>query len=328
MEKTLKKTEILCAGEVLFDMISVDRGQTVGESDGFKKRIGGSPFNVCCGLSKLGERCSFFTQLADDSFGKAILAYLNAHAIDTKNTFVKEVAKTSLAFAGVDESGKADYEFYREYTADVSITEDKADRVVFDNCSIFHFGSLAIVDEPGAKTYLKLFEKAVASDVLTAFDPNIREFCIADKEKHLTLISEIIETVDILKLSDEDLYYITGETDPQKALGLLPKTRKRLDFITLGKIGCIIHKNGLIKAVDGYSVDVADTVGCGDSFMAGILKVINNNPFNEETEPFFLMEEAANFAVACAAIVASREGAAVAMPTEEEVYQFIAERAD
>lgn len=328
MEKNLKKTEILCAGEVLFDMISIDRGKTVGESTGFKKRIGGSPFNVCCGLSQLGESCSFFTQLADDSFGKSIMSCLGSHGIDTKYTFIKKGAKTSLAFAGVDEVGKADYEFYREHTADVSITEDKADRVAFDNYSIFHFGSLAIVDEPGAKTYLKLFEKASTSYVLTAFDPNIREFCISDRKKHTSLLMRIIESVDVLKLSDEDLFYITGEQEPEKAVRVLPRNSKRLDFITLGKEGCMIHENSFIKYINGYSVDVADTVGCGDSFMSGILKVINNAFFNEEKDKFLLMEEAANFAVACASIVATREGAANSMPTEQEVYKFIADRAD
>ncbi|MEA1885002.1 MAG: carbohydrate kinase [Thermotogota bacterium] len=328
MGKDSKKTEILCAGEVLFDFISVDRGKGIGESLNFKKRMGGSPFNVCCGLSALGESCSFFTQLGDDSFGKAIYEYLGTRDIDTQYAFVKKGAKTSLAFAGVDESGKADYEFYRENTADVSIKEQAAEQVVFDNISIFHFGSLAIVDEPGAKTYLKLFEKAKTKYVLTAFDPNIRPFCINDKEKYITLAMQIIQRVDVLKCSDEDLYYITGESKPEKALKLLPQNPKRMDFVTLGKEGCLIHHDDAYKYITGYKVDVSDTVGCGDSFMSGILKVINNSFLSDETDRIVLMEEAANFAVACAAIVASREGAADAMPTEKEVYQFIADRAD
>jgi fructokinase len=328
MEKGSKKIEILCAGEVLFDLISVDRGKGIGESLTFKKRMGGSPFNVCCGLSALGESCSFFTQLGDDSFGKAIYKYLETRGIDTQYAFVKKRAKTSLAFAGVDESGKADYEFYRENTADVSINEETVEQVNFDNISLFHFGSLAIIDKPGAKTYLKLFEKAKNKYVLTAFDPNIRPFCIHDKEKYIALAMRIIQTVDVLKCSDEDLYYITGESKPEKALKLLPQNSNRMDFVTLGKEGCLIHFEGNLKVINGYKVDVADTVGCGDSFMSGILKVIRNSFLSDETDRFVLMEEAANFAVACAAIVASREGAADAMPGEKEVYQFIADRAN
>jgi fructokinase len=138
----------------------------------------------------------------------------------------------------------------------------------------------------------------------------------------------IIQTVDVLKCSDEDLYYITGESKPEKALKLLPQNSNRMDFVTLGKEGCLIHFEGNLKVINGYKVDVADTVGCGDSFMSGILKVIRNSFLSDETDRFVLMEEAANFAVACAAIVASREGAADAMPGEKEVYQFIADRAN
>ncbi len=328
MKKDSKNSQILCAGEVLFDLISVDKGKSVGESTAFRKRIGGSPFNVCCGLSALGESCSFFTQLGDDSFGKAINEYLGIQGIDTQYAFIKKGAKTSLAFAGVDESGKADYEFYRENTADVSINEEKVDQVHFDNISLFHFGSLAIVDEPGDKTYRKLFKKVKNNYIPTAFDPNIRPFCIKDRKKYRRLAMEIIETVDILKCSDEDLYYITGEIEPEKALKILPKSSLRMDFCTLGEEGCLIHKEGAIKFIKGYKVDVADTVGCGDSFMSGILKVINNSFLSDETDRFVMMEEAANFAVACAAIVASREGAADAMPSEKEVYQFITDKMD
>ncbi|MFW6263597.1 MAG: carbohydrate kinase family protein, partial [Thermotogota bacterium] len=256
MKKKSQRAQILCAGEVLFDMISVDRGKNVGESSAFQKRMGGSPFNVCCGLSELGESCSFFTQIADDSFGKAINQYLESQGIDTQYIFIKKGAKTSLAFAGVDESGKADYEFYRENTADVCINKEKVNCVNFENFSIFHFGSLAIVDEPGAGTYLNLFEKAKSDYVLTAFDPNIRPFRILDKEMYIHTAMKIIEAVDLLKCSDEDLYYITGECKPEKALKLLPSNPKRMDFVTLGKQGCLIHKEGVAKYINGYTVDV------------------------------------------------------------------------
>lgn len=326
MKVQANKKHIICAGEVLFDMISLDRANSVGESTGFKKRIGGSPFNICCGLAKLGEDCSFFTQIADDSFGKAILSYLNKTGIDIKNTFVSEGMNTSLAFVALDENGKADYEFYRTNTADVSISQDKVDLVDFENCSIFHFGSLSIVDEPGANTYLKLFEKALGTDCLTSFDPNVRQFYIKDPKSYALKVMRIIELVDILKLSDEDLFYITKEAEPQKAVKLLPPNDNRLDFITLGDRGCMIHKNGYSKFIKGYKVEVVDTIGCGDSFMAGILKIINNKGFlNGELDSFDLMFEAASFAVAASAIVASREGAAESVPSKSEVYAFIKE---
>jgi len=319
-----RRKEIICAGEVLFDMISVDAGKSLAESTQFTKRIGGSPFNVCCGLARLGEYCSFFTQIGDDSFGQAIGAYLKDSHIDKKYTFVKNGSNTSLAFAGVDRYGKADYEFYRDHTADVTISLDKADRVDLIDCSIFHFGSLAIVDEPGAQTYLKLFEKAFSYPLLKAFDPNVRSFYIHNREHYLNQVLDIIRSVDILKLSDEDLYYISGENDPVKALNSLPTNPQRMEFVTLGAEGCLIRLGQMVKRIDGYRIDVTDTVGCGDAFMSGILKVINRAGDFDERTAFALMEKAARFAVACSAIVAMREGAADSMPTEKEVNAFIA----
>ncbi len=313
--------EIICAGEVLFDMISKEPGKTVGDTERFEKRIGGSPFNICCGLARLGESVSFFSQIADDSFGKTIKGFLKDGGIDMKNTSVKEGSKTSLAFAAVDSEGKADYEFYRENTADCSIEVEKAEAVKLENCAIFHFGSLGIIDEPGNKAYMRLFERARENGVLTSFDPNVRQFYIKDKTNYIQLVSEIIAKTDILKLSDEDLAYITGIEDPEAALKTLPEKVDRMDFVTLGKAGCLIHKAGRVKKVEGYTVDVADTVGCGDSFMAAILKIINHREA-EQTTKFELMEKAAGFATACSAIVASRHGADT-VPSVEEIKAFM-----
>lgn len=319
--KCMKK-EIISAGEVLFDMISKDNGSSVGDSTRFEKRIGGSPFNICCGLSKLGESVSFFSQIADDSFGKTILNYLKKSDINIKNTSIKRDSKSSLAFASVDGEGKAGYEFYRENTADCSIAVEKAEAVNLDDCSIFHFGSLGIIDEPGNVAYMRLFERAVEKGIMTSFDPNVRPFYIKNKGKYHDTVKSIIERIDILKLSDEDLYYITGIEKSQKALEVLPENPKRLDFITLGKDGCLIHKNGLFKKIDGYTVSVVDTVGCGDSFMAAILRTINNREVFENLSDFELMEYAARFATACSAIVASRQGAD-SVPSVKEIESFM-----
>ena len=93
-EVKLCKKEIICAGEVLFDMISKEPGKTVGDTERFEKRIGGSPFNICCGLARLGESVSFFSQIADDSFGKTIKGFLKDGGIDMKILPLKKGQRT------------------------------------------------------------------------------------------------------------------------------------------------------------------------------------------------------------------------------------------
>jgi len=319
------KKEIICAGEVLYDMISQEPGKTVGDTVRFEKRIGGSPFNICCGLSRLGESVSFFSQIADDSFGKSIETDLKKAGVDLKNTSVKEGSKTSLAFAAVDDEGKADYEFYRDNTADCLISIEQAEAVNLKDCVLFHFGSLAIIDRPGNTAYIRLFNRATEMGVMTSFDPNVRAFYIKDKAEYLDTVDGIIRKTSVLKLSDEDLFYITGINEPEKALEKLPKSTERLDFVTLGKAGCLIHKDGLFKKIEGYSVDVVDTVGCGDAFMAAILKKIRNRDAYKPISDFELMEQAARFATACSAIVATRQGGNT-MPSVTEIGDFMRNR--
>ena len=313
---------VICAGEALFDMISQERGNGIGGTTSFMKRIGGSPFNVCIGVSELGEEVSFFSGIGDDSFGQVLLDFMRQKQINMNNTAIQKRRKTSLAFVAVDHEGKAEYEFYRNGTADVALTEAFAEQVDLTDVTLFHFGSLAILDQPGAKAYLRLFERAKGSGITTTFDPNVRPLYIENKSDYVKLIKDIVERVDVLKLSDEDLEYLTGEKDVRDAVDALPKNEDRLEFITLGKEGSLIHYNEQFEQIPGYKVAVKDTVGCGDSYMAGLIKSLNDMP--ENGGRFELMRKAASFASACSGLVATKEGAATSMPSEKEVRDFMA----
>ncbi|KUK82631.1 MAG: PfkB domain protein, partial [Petrotoga mobilis] len=142
-------------------------------------------------------------------------------------------------------------------------------------------------------------------------------------ESYNNLVKSIVKKVDILKMSDDDLFYITEKRAVNQAITTLSLKKGAILFITLGSQGSLIYKDGIIKRVPGYKVKVVETVGCGDSFMAGILYKLKD--FSKDDLQSISVEELvdyADFANKCAAIVATKQGAANAMPTLTEVRQF------
>ncbi|MGY4687442.1 carbohydrate kinase family protein [Petrotoga sp. DB-2] len=314
---------ILCAGEILFDFISKSPNKGLGESELFEKRPGGSPFNVAVGLAKLGADVSFLTKIAQDQFGKFLFEYLKENGVNTDYSFTAEGLKTCLAFAAVDAQGKAEYEFYRDNAADTRLELKDIANLQYEKFNIFHFGSIALMDEPTSSTLTRLFDNFISRGLLTSFDPNVRKSLLKNKESYNNLVKSIIKEVDILKMSDDDLFYITGKKDVEEAIGTLSISKGSILFVTLGSEGSLVYKDGIIERVPGYKVKVVETVGCGDSFMAGILYKLRD--LSKEDFYSISVEELvdyANFANKCAAVVATKQGAANAMPTLSEVRQF------
>lgn len=314
---------ILCAGEILFDFISKSPNKGLGESELFEKRPGGSPFNVAVGLAKLGADVSFLTKIAQDQFGKFLFEYLKENGVNTDYSFTAEELKTCLAFAAVDAQGKAEYEFYRDNAADTRLELKDIANLQYEKFNIFHFGSIALMDEPTSSTLTKLFDNFISRGLLTSFDPNVRKSLLKNRESYNNLVKSIIKKVDILKMSDDDLFYITGKKDVEEAVSTLSINEGSILFVTLGSEGSLVYKDGIIERVPCYKVKVVETVGCGDSFMAGILYKLRD--LSKEDFYSISVEELvdyANFANKCAAVVATKQGAANAMPTLSEVRQF------
>ncbi len=314
---------ILCAGEILFDFISKSPNKGLGESELFEKRPGGSPFNVAVGLAKLGADVSFLTKIAQDQFGKFLFEYLKENGVNTDYSFRAEGLKTCLAFAAVDAQGKAEYEFYRDNAADTRLELKDIANLQYEKFNIFHFGSIALIDEPTSSTLTRLFDNFISRGLLTSFDPNVRKSLLKNRESYNNLVKSIIKKVDILKMSDDDLFYISGKKDVEEAIRTLSIKEGSILFVTLGSEGSLVYKDGIIERVSGYKVKVVETVGCGDSFMAGILYKLRDL----SKEDFYSISveelvEYAKFANKCAAVVATKQGAANAMPTLSEVRQF------
>ncbi len=300
--------KILCAGEALIDFISMEKGKKLSQVNTFKKRPGGAPFNVAVALSRLKNRVSFLSRISSDSFGSFLIDFMKREGIDTSNVVIDHLHHTTLAFVSIDEGGKPDFEFYGENSADSNLTLDDIKDLKIDEFSAFHFGSISLVRDPTSKTLLDLFERFVGK-VLTFFDPNVRASLIKSRDEFLERIEPVLRKADIVKLSEEDLAYL-GYEDLEEFVRDFGREGK-MTFLTLGKEGSVGYFKGKIYRVKAFvDGEVVDTTGCGDAYMAGLIHVLVRGGDGEE---------AMEFANRLAGVVATRYGAASAMPRVEEL---------
>ena len=318
------KKRIICGGEILYDFISTSRGTGLSGAAEFTKKPGGSPFNIAIGLSRLGMDVSFLVKIGDDEFGGALRDFLIAEGVDMSYVVNGAGHNTTLAMAAVDAMGKAEYRFYRDNSADISLSIDELPPIAPREASAYTFGSLALADNPAGETYMYVFEKMRASGVMTMLDPNVRPLYVSDRPVFKKRVKYLAPLVDILKLSDDDLFWLTRTRSIVEGILRMDCNPAGLVIVTEGSKGARAYWRGETIVVPCRPVEAAETSGCGDSFIAGVMSKLT--PLGRsglaEMTPAFLKNTLV-WANACASIVASRRGAANSMPRASEVEEFL-----
>jgi len=314
---------VLCGGEILLDFLSKDVGKGLADSMLFEKRPGGSIFNVAVGLRRLGVPASLLTKLGGDEFSQGLMSVITEEKINTECLRRDPDLKTTLAFVALNKEGKPEFRFYRENAADTRLTVSEIEHIDPQDYSMYHFGSIALLEKPASDAYLELLDMFHGEKVTTSFDPNIRPSLIHDRKSFLQMFYRVSEVVDILKMSDDDLEYITGLADAREGLRKMPDRTNAVILVTLGKNGAIASCRGQSRHVSTFNrVRVKDTTGCGDAFMAAILSgLLNSGDFTALS--MSRLTDIVTFANAAATIVGTRYGASNSMPRLREVDRFL-----
>jgi fructokinase len=244
------------------------RGLVIGESlidiVGSDEHVGGSPLNVAVGLARLGRDVDFLTYIADDAYGRRIIDYVEAAGVQLVSES-RTAERTSTARATVAEDGSADYVFDLDWR--LSGTPPVAPPL------FVHTGSVAAVQDPGCLAVAALIDTYRISATVT-FDPNVRPSLIADRELAVARIEHLVERSDIVKVSEEDLHWIDPARPPAQIahtwLGLGPA----IVAVTMADRGAVAFCAAGVARVPTRAVRVVDTVGAGDSFMAGLLDAL------------------------------------------------------
>jgi fructokinase len=245
-------TRGLVIGESLIDIV---------ESD---EHVGGSPLNVAVGLGRLGRDVDFLTYIADDPYGRRIIDYVNAAGVQIVSES-RTAERTATARSTIAEDGSADYVFDLDWQ--LSGTPPVAPPL------FVHTGSIAAVQDPGCLAVAALIDTYRVSATVT-FDPNVRPSLIADRELAVARIEHLIERSDIVKVSEDDLRWIDPARPPEQVaqtwLGLGPA----IVAVTMADRGAVAYCAAGVARVPARPVQVVDTVGAGDSFMAGLLDAL------------------------------------------------------
>lgn len=261
---------ILSCGEALIDMLP--RTATTGEAC-FAPYAGGAVFNTAIALGRLGAPSAFFSGVSTDMLGEILADTLEASKVDTQY-LARSDRPTTVAFVKLV-NGQATYAFYDEATAGRMLSVDQLPALPANVAALF-FGGISLVNDPAASTYEALQAREAPSRV-TMIDPNIRPGFIAGKEvEYRARIERMIARADLVKLSDEDLHWLSGPGDlVTLARGILAKGPKVV-FITEGAKGARAVTAAQDRFVAATPVKVADTVGAGDTFNAGVLAALHS----------------------------------------------------
>lgn len=297
---------ILSCGESLIDMLP--RTSTEGEA-AFAPYAGGAVFNTAIALGRLGAPAGFFSGLSTDMMGEILISTLEASKVDT-SLCARSNRPTTLAFVKLV-NGQATYAFYDENTAGRLLALSDLPTLTPDVNALF-VGGISLVNDPAASTYEAL-QAREAPHRVTMIDPNIRPGFITDQASYRARIGRMMARADIVKLSDEDLHWLMGDGDLTALARQIIATGPKVVFITEGSKGARAVTATQDRFVASLKVTVADTVGAGDTFNAGVLAALDSAGVLTKAAVATLSDAALDAALSlgarAAAVTVSRAGA-------------------
>ena len=323
-------TEIISLGELLIDFVSVDVDRSLADSGGFAKAPGGAPANVAAGLAKLGRKAAFIGKVGRDPFGEYLTQVLKDAGIDVGGMSLDDEARTTLSFVANRSSGVRDCMFYRNPGADMRLAPEDLNEELFASAKAFHFGSISLGCEPVRSATLQAIEWAKKHGLLVSYDPNLRLSLWDGEEDAKREIREAFRHADVVKISEEEMEFVTGFRTFEESASYILGRGPRLVVITRGGDGCYYTDGRTSGSLNGHRMNVVETTGAGDAFVAGLLtKLLERRDrggafvlaADEETA------EAVRFANAAGALATTKVGAIPAMPAYDEVLALLDEGA-
>ena len=284
MNKFKESSKVVCFGEVLFDVFPNH------------KKIGGAPLNVALRLASLGANTQIISRIGNDAIGKELLHFIEDNNVPTTTIQVDSSFNTGEVIVKLDAKGSASYTINYPVAWDkIEVTPEAINAV--KNADALVFGSLVCRDDVSYQTLLSLIEIAKYK----IFDVNLR---VPFYTKEILL--NLMHHADFIKFNDDELFEISEYLNSpfnsleQNILFISEKTNTKHICVTKGSHGAVLYFNEKMYYNSGYKIKLADTVGAGDSFLAGLLSKLlsGNSP-----------QEAINFGCAVGALVAQEKGA-------------------
>lgn len=263
--------KLLSIGEALIDMIPEQVNVGISEVKQFQPIVGGAPANVCGAFVKLGGEAEMITQLGDDPFGDKIVAEFDRFGIGKQYVKRTDKANTALAFVALKEDGNREFSFYRRPSADMLLCAEDIKEEWFEKEYALHFCSVSLGDFPMKEAHRQAITYAQRAGLLISFDPNLRKPLWSSEEALYRTVHEFIPSAHILKISDEELEFLTGKTEITDALEKLFVGNVEMVIYTKGSDGAECYTKKAKAFAPCEKVKAVDTTGAGDGFIGSFL---------------------------------------------------------
>ncbi|MDO8587395.1 MAG: PfkB family carbohydrate kinase [Armatimonadota bacterium] len=320
--------DIVALGEALIDFVAGEAEVSLMDAKTFVKAAGGAPANLACAAARLGISSALIAKVGDDPFGRFLERTFADAGTDTSRMVFDPNYHTTLAFVALLPGMVPDFTFYRNPSADLMLQASELDRDFLKAAKVFCYGSLSLISEPSRSATFAAIEAAREGRAIISYDPNLRPALWKDLDEARTGILQGMQHANILKLSTEELEFVTGEPDRDKACRVLFDGHRdlRLILATMGPDGCYFNNRSVSGRVPGFKVDVVDTTGAGDAFAAAALVeiLLRGWRLSDLSQlPGEDLKDICRFANAVAALTTTKKGAIEALPTRADAHRLI-----
>lgn len=261
----MKKYHLAAFGEALIDFTPTADGA-------YRPNPGGAPFNLAACTAKCGCSTAFVGKVGNDAFGRLLKDTAEEYGVLSEGMVFDDERVTTHAFLTLSDGGERDFVFCREHGADLAITVNDINESIIESSLCFHFGGLSLSAQPLKDACLHALRLAKGSGCIISFDPNYRAPLWKSEGDFRTEVKEVLQYVDVLKVSEEEALLITGEAETAKAAKAL--SHIPIVLITRGKQGAVCCAFGREEAVHGYPANTVDTTGAGDIFFGTFLSCL------------------------------------------------------
>ena len=317
-----EKFDVVALGELLIDFTA--SGESGQGNPLFEANPGGAPCNVLAMLKKLDRSCAFVGKVGDDIFGRQLRQVAEEAGICMEGLSVDPAVHTTLAFVKTFPNGDRDFSFYRNPGADMMLRTEELPEELISRTRIFHFGTLSLTHEPVRSATRKALELARAGGALISFDPNLRPPLWDSMEEARQQIAWGLARCDVLKIADNELEFMTGQTDFAKGAAMLQAQYPniRLLNVTAGAQGSYaFYGQTQVFRPACTKGGVIETTGAGDTFCACVLNFVLDHGLDGLTEED--LGQMLHFANTAAYLVTTRKGAIRSMPDPEEIQALL-----
>jgi fructokinase len=324
--------DVVTLGELILDMFASETGKDFQSVSAFLPVAGGAPANVAVAVSKLGAKAAFIGKVGEDAFGRRLESVLKGYGVETRGMRFDRAHRTTLNFMTIPDPNRTEMLFYRNPGADMLLAPDELDQRLIASAAVYHFGSVSLAVEPCRSAALEGASFARKNGSLVSFDVNYRPgLWDGGDVRARAEILEALRLADIVKVNEAELRLLAGTDDGPAGCKKILQQGPALCVATLGPDGSAWAAKDSAGRVPGFKVEIVETTGCGDAFMAALLVRLLSamgggaGPRRAALEALTkaTLEAALRWANAAGAFTAQRKGVMPALPMAADVEKLL-----